>query len=399
MISLLAAAIITSQSVVWPNTQSSANSDEWLVENSQKITEMRPRVLIINFANGMNRGDAEKKVADLIAAIRESSRYHGFEDADAPAFLNYQVAKFVDLTDAHPLPEKLDGNSSKYPRVPDWKEGINFQYSQLFDEKFAKYYGFEGDNDKPLTLAQLVNGGKVNEVWFLAYQGNYGSPYESIELKQAYDDHFKKIQFKFVQAGNGGDEGQQNIGRSLRILFINAERGVGCAMESLSHSFEGMSNSGAIPEFTRYFREYADFDLDKKYNMPFDSLYARNGAEMNYPDPTTIEFMWNGEMRRVKNYVPVGGNVHFPPNARKDYDMDNAQPVMSTIEHYRRFDDHGKDRATLWTPKVFDKYRTVAPDCMGPWLVYWRQNMPGYKNLSKDDAEKPMRNWWPYLFY
>ena len=45
---------------------------------------------------------------------------------------------------------------------------------------------------------------KTGRVWI--------SPYD--------DDH--------VQAGNGGDPGQPFLGRSLRILFINAERGPGC---------------------------------------------------------------------------------------------------------------------------------------------------------------------------
>ena len=44
-------------------------------------------------------------------------------------------------------------------------------------------------------------------------------------------------------------------------------------------------------------------------------------------------------------------------------------------------------------------YREMAPDCMGAWLIYWRQNMPGLDNKQKDDEGKPMKNWWPFLFY
>jgi hypothetical protein len=36
---------------------------------------------------------------------------------------------------------------------------------------------------------------------------------------------------------------------------------------------------------------------------------------------------------------------------------------------------------------------------MGPWVVYWRQNMPGLGNKCVDDSGKPMKNWWPFLFY
>jgi hypothetical protein len=36
---------------------------------------------------------------------------------------------------------------------------------------------------------------------------------------------------------------------------------------------------------------------------------------------------------------------------------------------------------------------------MGSWLVYWRQNVPGLDNQSRDDERMPMKNWWPFLFY
>ena len=52
-----------------------------------------------------------------------------------------------------------------------------------------------------------------------------------------------------------------------------------------------------------------------------------------------------------------------------------------------------------WTPAVLDPYRELAPDCMGRWVVYWRQHMPGLGNTALDDEGLPMKNWWPYLFY
>jgi hypothetical protein len=92
--------------------------------------------------------------------------------------------------------------------------------------------------------------------------------------------------------------------------------------------------------------------------------------------------------------------VHFTPNGRKDYDLTNTQPVVTSIEHYRRFDGPDKkDQTMLWSNEKFAKYKKLANDCMGPWLVYWRQNMPGLDNRSKDDSGKAMKNWWPFLFY
>jgi hypothetical protein len=388
---------------VWPNARSRANSDEWLVRNHDRIRQMRPRLLVLNFVNGLKPDEARAKVDRLIAALRESSRFHGYKDPDAKPFLEYQVERFVDLTDPVPPADRLDGNSTRYPRVPDWKEGINFQYSQLFGPKFAEHYGYKNP-ERPgrfLTLAELVERGIIHEVWFLALQRQLGSPYESVEVKQAYDERFRKLPGISKQAGNGGDEGQPFIGRSLRILFINAERGPGCAMESLGHSFEGMSNSGAIPYFTRYFREYAGFDLDKRYGTPFDSLYAKGPVPVDYPDPHTMVYTdAAGKRVAVRDYRVTGGNVHYTPSGRRDYDLDNPQAVMSTIEDYRLGSGPGgKDQAKEWTVQVFKRYNQLANDCMGPWLVYWRQNMPNSRSGARDDQGKPMKNWWVFLFY
>lgn len=387
---------------VWPNSASHANSDEWLVKNHNRIRQMRPRLLVLNFVNGLKPEAARTKVDGLIAALRESSRYHGYADEKAPPFLEYQVEKLVDLTDAVPPTEKLDGNSTRYPRVPNWKEGINFQYSQLFGPKFAEYYGYP-DPKQPgrfLDLKELVDRGIIHELWFLAKQGKFGAPYESVEVKQAYNTDFSKRKGVSIQAGNGGDEGQPFIGRSLRILFINAERGPGCAMESLGHSIEGMANSNVIPYFRRYFYEYAGFDLDQRFGLPFKSLYEAP-KPVRYPDPHTMAYRdKSGKDVEVKNYSVIGNSVHFTPTGRQDYDLDNPAMVMSSIEDYRIGSGAGgKDLQKEWSNQVFKRYNQLAGDCMGPWLVYWRQNMPGYRNRSKDADGKPMKNWFVFLFY
>ena len=55
--------------------------------------------------------------------------------------------------------------------------------------------------------------------------------------------------------------------------------------------------------------------------------------------------------------------MHFPPNAR------------------RRYDD------------------SLVPDCEGGFAVWWRQNMPGYNNGLRNNANQPMLSWFPYLYY
>ncbi len=390
---------------VWPNAKSHANSDEWIARNHDKIRKMRPRVLLVNFSNAHDRAHLDKLTADLFRALGESSRYHGYAGPAAPAFLDYQVFKFVDLRD----PDRTVGDSRLVPlKNPAATGGFNFRYAALFSQDFAARVGVT-DPKNPrrfLDLKSLLDLGYIHEIWFFTSgdekQGPHIGAFEVVEQKPLYDDRYRKVPGRWVQAGNGGDDDQPWAGRSVRIGNVNASRGVGCFMESLAHGIEGMSNSRAIPYFTQYFREYAGFDLKDRYGVPFDSLYAVSYGDrsIEYPDAGTMIVTHAGKPFRIENYVAAGGNAHFPPNGRSHYDLNNDRPVFSTIEGWRIGGGaDNQDEVRPFTNRAFERYRALAPDCMGAWLVYWRQNMPGLDNRQKDAAGKPMKNWWPFLFY
>ncbi|MEW6741371.1 MAG: hypothetical protein AB1486_01315 [Planctomycetota bacterium] len=386
---------------VWPNVSSRANSDEWIVRHHDEIRQMRPRLLVLNLSNQVDPQKPMKLTADLIAALRESSRYHGYSDPQAPVFLDYRVWRYVDLRDEG----KTSGNSSRAPIKPAVAAPeINCDYGGFFSADFAKLIGVRKPENPStfLRLDELVDRGYVHEVWFTAAAAGDFRCLECVELKPVYDEEFRRLPDRYVQAGNGGDPDQAWTGRSLRINCLNHDRGIGCGMENLGHSLEGMAHSQAIPYFRRYFYEFAGFDLDKRFGLPFNSFYPLwgEGKGISYPDPTTAIVTDGKETWKVEHYVAAGGNVHFPPNGRQHYDQVHTEPVMSTIEDWRiGSGPDGKDRAKPWTATVLEPFEKVAPDCMGKWMVYWRQNMPGLDNLSKDDAGQPMKNWWVFLFY
>ncbi len=386
---------------VWPNKTSRANSDGWIPRNHDRIRVMRPRILMINFSNQVEAAKPMRLANELIAALKESSRYHGYEDPAAPPFLEYRVWRYVDMRD----PGASKGNSRAAPIKPNVKAPeINCDYAGFFTEAFAERIGVRdpANRSRFLRLDELVDRGYVHEVWFTAAPDPDFRCLECVELKPVYDDRFRPVPGKYVQAGNGGDPDQKWTGRSLRINCLNHERGIGCGMENLGHSMEGMAHSKAIPYFTKYFYEYAGFDLDKRYGLPFNSFYPLwgEGKGISYPSPN-VAVVTDGEKTwKLDTYVAAGGNVHFPPNGRRHYDLVNTEPVLSTIEDWRiGSGPGGKDRAGLWTADKLRPYEKVAPDCMGKWLVYWRQNMPGLNNRSRDDAGKPMKNWYVFLFY
>jgi hypothetical protein len=364
--------------LVWPNAESAANSDAWLIANHDRIRLMRPRVLAVNFVNGLTEPEARRKLDALCAALRESSRWQGYRDAAAPAFLDYRIAGIADLTE--PAGTR-DRNSARFPRAAD---GVGFDYGALYELPLH-----DG-----LRLDELAERGLVNEVWLLADHTAHSAPWETVEVKCSYDERHRPVGFN-REAGNSGAHSAPWIGRSLRTLFVNFDRGAGCAMESLGHSLERMATCGALPSIERYFREFAMLDLDRRYGLPFESLYLKGPHPVDYPTPTTLRYRGGWRRHSVEGYVPSGGNVHFMPNGRQDYDLDNPAPVLSTIETWRQ----PGVQARPWTPVVLDRYRELAPDCMGRWVVYWRQSMPGLGNTALDDDGRPMKNWWPFLFY
>ncbi len=386
---------------VWPNQESHANSDAWLGAHHDSIRRMNPRVLLVNFSNQHSTNHLLQLANQLISILAESSRYHGYRDDKAPTFLNYQVFNFVDLRDA----DRKVGNSRKIPvKDPAARKGFNMKYADYFSDAFAVNFGVRNpkDTNRWLRLDELVELGMVHELWFFESGDTQADvhvgSFEVVELKPVYGGQFQRMGERYTQAGNGGDPDQPWTGRSLRIGCVNASRGPGCFIESLSHGMEGNANSKAIPYFTRYFSEYAGFDLKSRFDLPFRDLYALKNVE--YPDARTLQARWKDNTLTVTNYFATGGNVHYPPNGRSHYDLANTNAVMSTIEDWRIGSaTGGKDKIEPWTNEAFRKYRKMAPDCMGPWLVYWRQNMPGLDNRQKDDEGKPMKNWWPFLFY
>ncbi len=389
---------------VWPNQTSRANGDRWLVENHDRIRRMRPRVLVLNFSNEHNRAHLDGLLARLCAALAESSRYHGYSDPKAPVFLQYEIFKFVDLRDA----DRSAGDSRLVPvKDPTATDGFNMRYAAYFSDEFAAHIGVAdpGEPGRFLRLDELVDRGYCHEVWFCV-SGAPEKPrigaYEVVELKPRYDEAFATKAGDYVQAGNGGDPAQPWTGRSVRIGAINASRGVGCFLESLAHGLERTSSSAAIPYLTRYFKDFAGFNLKEKFGAPIESLYAIHygRTDIRYPDPGTLVARHGVAEFRIDDYVCAGGNAHFPPNARRHYDLDNTEPVLSTIEDWCiGSGPDGQDIAKPFTNAAFEPYRELAPDCMGPWLVYWRQNMPGLDNRQKDAGGRPMKNWWPFLFY
>jgi len=401
---------------IWPNVQSVASSDPWIAAHHDQIRLMQPRVLALNFVNGNSNAQMNALLAQIFAGVKEGSRYHGYRDPGAPAFLDYQLAHSVDLTD-HPPPQGWPlRNSTRYPRKPvGTSDYWHFDYGALFSQQFADYYGFT-DPAQPghkLTLCELLRRGIVHEVWIYGDADTPGdvNAAEVLELKQRYDAQDHPIAGSFDPcAGNGCfDAGDvPACGVSVRIPWVNQNRGPGCLMHSLGHGFESLSGGAArapaaIPYLGTNFPHFANFDLrDRQIGAYFESWYDICGPGcVDFTGPNALT--WHdsrGMTGTIAQYDQGCGSVHFPPNARAHYDDQNPFAVLSTCEHYGLHDGAGGADATeLYTNARSQRYDALEPDCEGGWQVYWRQSFPGYRNPATDASGAAMKNWWVYEFY
>ncbi|MBX3198717.1 MAG: hypothetical protein KF894_11325 [Labilithrix sp.] len=401
----------------WPNAESKANSDAWLVEHHDAITKMRPRVLAINLDNDpATRARFAPHVTALIAALAEGSRYHGYADgsggAVAPPFLEYEVVKWVDLADDVPPAGWTHKYGSRVPISCAADDTFyNIDYSKLLGPELAEAYGMGA------PLCELIGEGQVHEVW-IHMNGDH-DPYvcpggrevqptfaEILESKPIRDRDNAPIAGSFERcAGNGclGDRdfaAFQACGRTVRVLYINSTRGPGCALHSAGHGYEWMARSGAVPELAPRFEAFANLDLHEKHGTPFRDWYACDGPGcLTFDSPNSVAWKLQGRTGSIARYDQGCGNVHFAPNATAHYD-ENDSEVLSSCEHYGLKDGPGgRDAQEPFSRAKYARYEALAPDCGGAWQVYWRQSFPGLGNQATDATGKPMRNWWPYLFY
>ena len=382
--------------LAWPNAASHTNSDDWIAQHHNQITKLKPVVLIVNFLPSTPGATVLAKAKENADAIALGSRYHGYSDKSAAAFIDYQ------------LPEKTIDLPGMAPHLSDGFDYATFITSQTFADTLG--YEDPADNTKNLTLCQAFERGLVNEVWVAETPEDPNKLYEIKSRAQRYDADGKKIANSFDTCASNGCTPAFTCGVTVRMSEINVERGPGCASHAWGHGIEGQVRRNQIPYFTQYATHFFNFDLDKLYGLSFGSWYESpctyGGAPcVNYVSPTHVQdfpgaMLTPAQKFDVDDYHQGCGNVHWRSNSQVDPDPGTDQPAETTCENYgMRNGGGGKDLTDTYRNVKSTQYDSAVPDCGGGWATYLRQNIPGCHNLAKDDDGNAMLNWWPFLFY
>lgn len=403
----------------WPNDKSRANSDPWLAAHHDELTSIHPRVLLLHFDNQIAMSQVRTNTDALVQKLAEGSRYHGYSSP----FLQYEIAYAVDLTDRPPPPGWENTYSTRLPTTSDGA----LDPAPLFGQLFAELYQIPDPTapSRKLALCELFERGVINEVWLHIGEPPPVSTPSILERRQVYDASGHASAGAFLTTAGSPDQAQALDARgcavTVRMVVIvplttpqdNAPpvgRDVACSL--MAHGFGIETMALAIPYLTIHARPFLNLDLRSRYHVTFDAWrdicrsdfapcvqYSSDAGGQWRALPATGATVGGWTMRPFRQGC---GTVDFPPNARFRWDFDNREPnqgVPARCEHYGRRD--GPDGYDTYLPYLADETGGLqGPFNCGPaWQMYWRQSIPGYGNVALDVDGRPMKNWWPYLFY
>ena len=387
----------------WPIAGHGANSDPWLVGHRTVITEMRPRVLVLNFLNGTSAADSMQVAMRQAAALAEGSRYHGYADAAAPVFLRYEIAAVVDLTDKPPPAGWQYPSSTLLPTTPSGE----FDVMALFSAQFGERFGFTDPSapSRALSLCELFERGTINEVWIQDGEPELRRAPLNLERKQVYDATETAIPGRFdpCLGGNDGCLDQIICGVTVRLAHLDAARGPGCDLQVRGWGIERMWD--ALPSLRPDALAFLNRDFDSRFGVRFDGWPAicdqRSARCVTYLTPTNATGSYaDGTPWTINQFRQGCGSTLFPPNASARWDLASTTAVDSRCEHFGLRDGPaGGDTYEPYTAVKVAAAEQAFPDCGGGWQVYWRQSMPGLANRARNSDGTATKNWWPLLFY
>ena len=395
----------------WPTAEHSANSDPWLIAHNQVITSMTPSVLVLNFDNGQSHAQTMAYAQQVADALAAGSAYHSYSNAaaPAPAFLNYKIAKVVDLTDSSPT-------GTVNTNIPVTSTGA-FDPTALFnDPRFPPFYGYGDSSGGYLSLCSLFEKGLVNEVWVEDGGNQQTTPRAPLyaEQKQKYDDAGRAIAGIFdhcVGSFSGGETVScltVPCGVTVRMAHLDPSPsgGPGCDVQVRGWGIEGMwsalPTSLAVDAYA-----FLNQDFNTRFGLDFAGWPEICAASpcVSYPDPMrATSTSTDATTFDIHPFLQGCGSSLFPPNATGRGDLDDASPVDSRCAGFGLGGGAvgGDQYLSYYADSVitgYDQTYTGTSQCPAGWQIYWRQSMPGYQNHAKASDGSPMKNWWPMLFY
>ena len=221
------------------------------------------------------RKHTDKITEDVIYAMEEGSRYHGYKDKTVKPSLDFKVVKTYEFLE--PLPtvktDKPEAPWTDYNAIMERIDGKDWVEKKGVKEVWV--YGY--------------HGGKVN-LW----ESNMAGPYDDISNSSRSLDDLPKYS------------------KTVTVYHYNYQRGHGEALEDHMHQMEAVLN-------------YVDGR---------DKTPAEEWGKLLYWGKFVGSDRSHRMVPTADGFVRCGWS-HVPPDADSDYDWGNKKVVKSDIEDWR----------------------------------------------------------------
>lgn len=307
----------------FPVDESGQALDPAITGSNKPLSEMRTRV--------------DATLTSTINARTDSTKYRGYKDSNATAYINYSLNE--DKEFLVPLP-------------------LSTQYAKRVDH----FKIFSDVNIGVANVCDYIDNQGVKEVWIWMYHTASTEPIESNMSPKT--------------GGTFGTYGYRDISNSSRVDDLPR-----CA-----HTY-------TVYEYN-YFRGLPE-NLENHGHQIEHVLNWIDGRDVTPRDEWQNLLFWGkfvGSDSTHKIINPGCGWTHYPPNGVTDYDWANETDVLSDCEDWKP-DGTG-------TKKIIDCHTWAGSDCRSPLMdfkLWWMQNIPGLDNGLVYNGEQ-LRNWWDFIY-
>ncbi len=233
------------------------------------------KVFVVSLPFGIPTTDPQNSTQEIISKLKDGSRYHGFANASAQAYVEFQIygGSIVRETSWTP-PRQANGN---------------YDISAIY----SRY-----------NLCSLIQAGQVNEVWL--WDAGQGGFLEWIT---------KGPEWSSV----GSDYSVPDCGKQVTTMVFNYTRGVDVALESYNHRLEGL--------FMHYFP--CDF---------YTQTWPWTGWPQECSGLVSNRYGYVGRPFSGNDNIGVCGDAHTPPNILDNnhpYTYNSQTTVQSICEDWQ----------------------------------------------------------------
>lgn len=268
--------------------------------------------------------------------LTEASRFHGYKDANAEAYLTYQIVDHIE--NLSPIP---GSNNKPYPSANTYRP----DYRGILEK---------------VNICNYVDKLGVSQVWLWGYHFGGIEPVESnMSMGKKSSSYWNKNAYGDISNSEGTDD--MPICESTYTLYnYNYNRGLGEILEDHGHHIEAL---------------------------------------FKYLDPNLYDLFVNphGEDRSQVNRC---GWTHSPPNVNKgtEYVWDSDKVVYSDCEDWRPrgIGKVSEVSCRNWFKRDCSPSKNENSSAGSVlFKVWWMQNLPGYNSGLMLEG-KPLRNIWDF---